>query len=389
METCKAILEQGKNKGQNCWRPAQECGYCGIHQKQHVLNNITDGKKKCNRHRCNTFVDNHIAYCEECVRKKEEQNKEKTFCKASIEVGNRRGKQCTKEANESGYCGKHQPRHTLLEEAKENNIRICDDGKRACKNQTTDNQLLCDTCLEKNRVKEREQYHERLEQEDVCLTCGVKLEEKVKDLRHERELQKCKSCVEKHRKYEIQRERMRSERNFKNENKRNINSYYNKYITDAKRRNIIFKLNQTEFEEIISKPCVYCGHYKEDEVNGIDRIDSDKHYQHGNVVPCCEMCNIMKGRLSINDFIGKVKLIYNNIENIQKLDEQPKDLPNRVYIDEVCKMYEDGNIQGYITSLELHKTYSGAFIEKLKQLSLQKINKYSFKKEFQQILRFM
>ena len=388
METCKAVLEQGQNKGKQCWRPAQECGYCGIHQKQHILNNITDGKKKCSRHRCNTLVDNHVTYCEECISKKEEQNKTKIFCKAPIEVGNRKGKQCTKEANESGYCGKHQPRHTLLEEAKENNIRICDDGKRSCKTPTTNNQLLCDACLEKNRIKENKQYHQRLEQQDICLTCGLKLEEKVKDLRHKRELQKCESCAEKHRNYEIQRDNTRVQRNFKVEKKKSLSRHYNEYRRSAYIRNLLFQLSEKDFEEIVSKPCVYCGHYKEDEAVGIDRINSEKHYQLGNVVPCCEMCNIMKGRLSINDFIDKVKLIYNNIENIKKIKESDN-LPNRVYIDEVCKMYEDGNLQGYITSLELHKTYSITFIEKLKQLSFQKMDKYSFKREFQKTLKFM
>ncbi len=81
-------------------------------------------------------------------------------------------------------------------------------------------------------------------------------------------------------------------------------------------------------------------------------------------------------------------MIYKNIETL-KMVKEPNDLPNRIYIDEVCKMYEDGNIQGYITSLEINKTYSSAFIEKLKQLSFQKMDKYSFKREFQQILKYI
>ncbi len=131
METCKAILEQGQNKGKQCWRPIQEGGYCGKHQKQQILDTIPEGKKKCLHHRCNILVDQNDTYCQSCIQKKEEENKEKTFCKAHIEIGTRKGKQCTKEANESGYCGKHQPRHTLLEEAKKLDVRICDDGKRA------------------------------------------------------------------------------------------------------------------------------------------------------------------------------------------------------------------------------------------------------------------
>lgn len=44
-------------------------------------------------------------------------------------------------------------------------------------------------------------------------------------------------------------------------------------------------------------------------VNGIDRLDSSKGYEPGNVVSCCHSCNTMKGTLSIGRFIDKVKSI--------------------------------------------------------------------------------
>lgn len=51
---------------------------------------------------------------------------------------------------------------------------------------------------------------------------------------------------------------------------------------------------------------------KYEKINGIDRIDSNKDYSKNNCVPCCQMCNIMKNKFSKEDFIKKVKLIYNN-----------------------------------------------------------------------------
>ena len=46
--SCKAILEQGTNKGKQCERPKLENGYCGKHQKQADIDAaISDGKRKC------------------------------------------------------------------------------------------------------------------------------------------------------------------------------------------------------------------------------------------------------------------------------------------------------------------------------------------------------
>ena len=43
-----------------------------------------------------------------------------------------------------------------------------------------------------------------------------------------------------------------------------------------------------------------------------DRVDTTKGYFKENCVPCCKMCNIMKNKFSKEDFINKVKSIYNN-----------------------------------------------------------------------------
>ena len=34
---CLAILEQGEKKGERCWRPKINNGYCGKHQTQALL----------------------------------------------------------------------------------------------------------------------------------------------------------------------------------------------------------------------------------------------------------------------------------------------------------------------------------------------------------------
>jgi len=36
--------------------------------------------------------------------------------------------------------------------------------------------------------------------------------------------------------------------------------------------------------------------------NGLDRVDSSKHYTLDNVVPCCTVCNRAKSNLTVADF---------------------------------------------------------------------------------------
>jgi hypothetical protein len=43
--------------------------------------------------------------------------------------------------------------------------------------------------------------------------------------------------------------------------------------------------------------------------NGLDRVDNARGYESGNVVPCCDPCNRMKGTLSREAFLEHVALV--------------------------------------------------------------------------------
>ena len=43
--------------------------------------------------------------------------------------------------------------------------------------------------------------------------------------------------------------------------------------------------------------------------SGVDRVQNAGTYQKDNVVGCCKTCNFMKGPLSVNAFLAKVKHI--------------------------------------------------------------------------------
>jgi len=49
-------------------------------------------------------------------------------------------------------------------------------------------------------------------------------------------------------------------------------------------------------------------------VNGIDRVDTTKHYTSENTVPCCESCNRMKMNHRLNCFIFHIESILRHIK---------------------------------------------------------------------------
>lgn len=64
---------------------------------------------------------------------------------------------------------------------------------------------------------------------------------------------------------------------------------------------------------MINSVCSYCGIK---EKLGIDRVDNSVGYTKENSVPCCKLCNFMKKAMSRNDFLSRIKKIYEfNIKN--------------------------------------------------------------------------
>lgn len=71
---------------------------------------------------------------------------------------------------------------------------------------------------------------------------------------------------------------------------------------------------------MMQSPCAYCGADAATAFtsrgstilyNGLDRRDSNLGYIEGNVSPCCRVCNIAKGSMSVFEFITWVYKIHN------------------------------------------------------------------------------
>jgi hypothetical protein len=104
-----------------------------------------------------------------------------------------------------------------------------------------------------------------------------------------------------------------------------FNVLFKSYKYNAEKREKSFCISSDRFYELTKQDCYYCGqepknkikasHYNEKHgdyiYNGIDRIDSSKGYEEGNVVPCCGTCNIMKMALPQQEFLDHIERIHN------------------------------------------------------------------------------
>lgn len=110
-----------------------------------------------------------------------------------------------------------------------------------------------------------------------------------------------------------------------------LNNLLRIYKTNAFKRGLSFKLSLKKFKKLTQGNCFYCGTvpgnisitkpsinkkldvHKTYLYNGIDRIDSSKGYEKGNVVSCCKWCNIAKWNKNQKEFKEHIYKIYNNL----------------------------------------------------------------------------
>jgi hypothetical protein len=91
--------------------------------------------------------------------------------------------------------------------------------------------------------------------------------------------------------------------------KQNIQTHYYTYQCSANTKNLVFEFTFESFVELVSIACHYCGIVQERGFNGIDRMDSAQGYTATNCVSCCQMCNYVKGSLSVDVFVLRIEHI--------------------------------------------------------------------------------
>jgi hypothetical protein len=117
----------------------------------------------------------------------------------------------------------------------------------------------------------------------------------------------------------------------------------NRRKQQAKKRGIEWHLSDNQTKELLLGNCFYCGTppftsynayltksgtycgvrhqgYADEcwiTVNGIDRIDSSKHYTIDNVVSCCKICNAAKNIMTQKQFWQWIEKVYHHGKNMR------------------------------------------------------------------------
>ncbi len=109
-----------------------------------------------------------------------------------------------------------------------------------------------------------------------------------------------------------------------------IRQFITHYKASAKVRSKVYDLTFGQFKELVTSNCYFCneipqnrytkiGNLRKVRYNGIDRLNNDIGYIHNNCVPCCGLCNRMKGESSEKEFIKKITEIYKkHVKKIKK-----------------------------------------------------------------------
>lgn len=100
----------------------------------------------------------------------------------------------------------------------------------------------------------------------------------------------------------------------------NKNRKYDPIVSSAKRiwHNSYKDCEFDVFYQFSQLPCHYCGRlphrtYRGFIYNGMDRIDSSKGHEPGNIVSCCADCNWMKSNRTTEEFVAHIRRVYDHL----------------------------------------------------------------------------
>ena len=90
--------------------------------------------------------------------------------------------------------------------------------------------------------------------------------------------------------------------------------YCNNKIS-AKRRGYSFLLTIEEYNKLTRNQYCYCCN-KKFNYTGLDRINNNRGYEIGNVLPCCKYCNAGKNNDTLFNHWTRCKNTYNNLKHL-------------------------------------------------------------------------
>jgi hypothetical protein len=276
---CKALVAQGSRKNQPCQQTPLDNGYCIHHVRNYAYElALHTGKKVCgmffrgcDNELSTADITREYKNCETCRKKKSGKEHPCQYDGCIFMIEDKYEK----------YCKKHIRQH-LRDNEEEKSIRYCDIARGCFGAIVSGNK--CETCKEKERANVSQELTRLRNQYDVQAMDEEKMRE-MYPLSYRLQERTTISVPELWR--EIQR---------------------NAYI-----RSLLFLLTQTDFENLISRSCYYCGFFSSTRPVSIDRMDNNKGYLPSNCIPSCRVCNMMKGGQHPIEFLDKIEAIHHYV----------------------------------------------------------------------------
>lgn len=290
--------------------------YC----KKHTLCLFVEELKEQNKKPCVQYIrgcreslstDDRYSKCSGCREKERQKDQEKrNRVKTLNENETKDAKEklcntCTKLYPLDQFKGERQEETKTCLNCRSNNKR--NDLKRDNEKRKEQGRAYDAKESRKDRKKEWKE-----ENYDKCAMAWMNYRERQINENQEEYLRKC-ADNQKHWR-ELNPEKMLVQ----NETNKNSSPHqYQIYVQDANKKNVEFSLTYEDFQGITTNPCNYCNEKHDRGFQGIDRIDQTVGYIRGNCVPCCKMCNYMKGSLHKNVFLKRVEHILTHQGKIQ------------------------------------------------------------------------
>jgi hypothetical protein len=350
-ETGNALVEKKRKEKGYCKLPG--CHYvskgdgnkfCEIHQEFDKYSD-TELKRvdKCSGCKSLKYIAEGEIRCDGCIdlgKKKNEKMKDKRAEQPKC-------KWCNKfKAKDNGYCGKHQTQAWRISVEKKGK-KVCSKYTHGCRIELDKNYgpKKCPKHLKEERIadkKNRDKKKTLAEEHEsdttkICIECGLEKDNSEFIGFLNKDTERCSTCREGDHRADAKR--AGQHRNcYKNEKIINV---YNDYKKKAKDKSIPFKLLFVEFVMLVTDICHYCGKMSFRDISsitkdtvipdliGIDRKDSSKGYIFENCLPCCAMCNYMKGSLPHDTFLNMCNHIMINLKYVEGELKQST-VPNRI-----------------------------------------------------------
>jgi len=133
-----------------------------------------------------------------------------------------------------------------------------------------------------------------------------------------------------------------------------INTLLGSYRREAAKKGLPFEISREEFGALLRSDCYYCSlppsnrqasHDDDFYYSGVDRIDSNKGYLRGNVVPCCFPCNTAKNNRTLEEFASWITRLIDGdyLARIEKLRSLVPEIPAQEKVVDTLTL-DDGSV---------------------------------------------